>query len=372
MNAADSKEPVQVLRCEPFELDNSASILATLTSAGMAEKSIGHFGVAVTYVQRGKEHTRRLVLKVKPHGNAIVEMLAGLAQACGDPLAAVYPAYKKRSGFQHTHRQEGKVYGELSSPLFPRLFGLYEEEEKEQFLILMECLEEVALLNSVMQPEDWTDAHIRAALEQIAAWHATYLVKPLPLTEGAKADAPGKEYMQALTPLWEALLQNAAAGSPDLYPAERVAKMQSVIASIPDYWEALEAMPKTLIHNDLNPRNTCFKTNAGKLLFCVYDWELSTAHVPQYDVVEFLSFVLDADRYHLRPEYIEFYRKALAQHTEAYAGKALFYEALKGAAYDFGLHRLGMYMMAHRIGPYPFLPRVVESYFNMLEQLEAL
>ncbi len=88
--------------------------------------------------------------------------------------------------------------------------------------------------------------------------------------------------------------------------------------------------------------------------------------------MELLSFVLDADRYHLRPAYFEFYRNALAQYTDAYAGKALFYAAAKGAAYDFGLHRLGMYMMAHRIGPYPFLPRVVNSYFNTLEQLEAI
>ena len=372
MNACNPEQPVRVLGCTPFNLDNSASILATLTAAGMTEKSIGHFGVEVAYEQGGKQHSRRMVLKVKPHGDAIVEMLAGLAQACGIPLAEVYPNFKRRSGFQHTHRQELEVYGTLSSPLFPELFGLYEDADKGQFLILMECLEDVDLLNSVMTTEQWTDAHIRAALQQIAEWHAAHLDTELPLDAAARADAPGKKYMQDLTPLWNALLQNAAAGSPDLYTHVRVAQMQQAIEAIPNYWTDLEQMPKTLIHNDLNPRNTCFKTVAGKPAFCVYDWELSTAHVPPYDVVEFLSFVLDADRYHLRPAYFEFYRNALAQHTNAYADKSLFYTAAKGAAYDFGLHRLGMYMMAHRIGPYPFLPRVVESYFNTLKQLETM
>ncbi len=87
--------------------------------------------------------------------------------------------------------------------------------------------------------------------------------------------------MQALTPLWKSLLQNAAAGSPALYTPQRAAHMQQVIAAVPDYWTNLKQMPKTLIHNDLNPRNTCFKGVGGKLHFCVYDWELSTAHVPQ-------------------------------------------------------------------------------------------
>jgi hypothetical protein len=372
MNTRNPEQQVRVIRCEPFSVDSSASILATLTAAGIAETTIGHFGVAVTYEQGGNVYARRMVLKVKPHGDAIVGMLAGLAQACGSPLSDVYPAYQKRSGFQHTHRQELEVYGTLSSSLFPEIFGLYEDSEKEQFLILMECLEEVTLLNSVMQPGIWTDAHIREALEQIAQWHALHLGHPLPLDAATQADAPGKEYMQTLTPLWKALLQNAAAGSKELYTETRVAKMQALIEAISEYWLALDAMPKTLIHNDLNPRNTCFKTVAGKRSFCVYDWELSTEHVPQYDVVELLAFVLDADRYHLRPEYFEFYRRALAQHTNVYADNTLFYAALKGAAYDFGLHRLGMYMMAHRIGPYPFLPRVVDSYFNTLEQLEGV
>ena len=35
----------------------------------------------------------------------------------------------------------------------------------------------------------------------------------------------------------------------------------------------------------------------------------------------------------------------------------------------FGLHRLGMYLMAHALSPYPYLPRVVASYFDTLAQL---
>ena len=130
-------------------------------------------------------------------------------------------------------------------------------------------------------------------------------------------------------------------------------------------------MPKTLVHNDLNPRNTCFKLVEGAPVFCVYDWELATYHVPQYDVIELLCFVLDADRYHLRLIYLEFYRNALHELTGLCADKEVFSRGAELAAYDFGLHRLGMYMMAHSVSPYPFLPRVVNSYFDTLTQVRG-
>ena len=132
-------------------------------------------------------------------------------------------------------------------------------------------------------------------------------------------------------------------------------------------------MPKTLVHNDLNPRNTCFKRRAdGRLQFCAYDWELATYHVPQYDVVELLCFVLDADRYHLRAGYLEYYRQCLHARTGRFADPAAFRTGFDLAALDFGLHRLGLYLMAHTVSPYPFLPRVVDSYFDTLTQLQPL
>jgi aminoglycoside phosphotransferase (APT) family kinase protein len=177
--------------------------------------------------------------------------------------------------------------------------------------------------------------------------------------------------MQQLTPLWEALLTNASR-SAGLYSASRVQELRQAIDQIPTYWAALDAMPKTLIHNDFNPRNTCFKTVGGELQLCAYDWELATYHVPQYDVVEFLSFVLDEERYALRLGYLEHYRQALHTLTGSYADADEFRTGAGYAALDFGLHRLGMYMMAHTVSPYPFLPRVVNSYFDTLAQLQPL
>ena len=211
------QQNMRVIDCQPFVLDNSASILAVLTAAGSAEARIGHFGVSVMFTSNDEQHTRPLVLKVKPHGDAIVQMLTNLAQACGGQLAEVYPRYQHLTGFQHTHGRELDVYGTLSSALFPQIFGIHADTQNGTYLILMEYLEEVELLNSVTAPATWTDNHIRQTLRQMAAWHAQHLGQKLPVEPTYWTDAPSRQYMIELSPLWTALLENAAEKFPDLY-----------------------------------------------------------------------------------------------------------------------------------------------------------
>ncbi|XWW44076.1 aminoglycoside phosphotransferase family protein [Fibrella sp. USSR17] len=359
------EKAIQVFDCQPFSIDNSASILAVLT-AGVSDKLIGHFGLIVDVDMDGQRQTRKMVMKIKPHGGEVAAMLQGLAVACGGQLAEVYPAYAKLTGFYHSHGRELEIYSHVPADIQPDIFGVYADEPNGTYLILMEYLDEVTLLNSVMSPESWTDEPIRQALDQLAGWHAQHLNRQLPINTVYWTDAPSRDYMLKLTPLWKALLHNAAESFPDLYTPKRVATLAEVIQAIPDYWRELERLPKTLVHNDFNPRNTCFKTVAGGLSLCVYDWELATFHIPQYDVVELLCFVLDEDRYALRQTYLDYYQHSLHSLTGHYADTQAFRRGFELAAFDFGLHRLGLYMMAHTISPYPFLPRVVNSYFDTL------
>lgn len=361
---------IQVLEVIPLSVDNSASILSVLT-AGRSARPIGHFGLRVTFLTDGVEQTKNMVMKIKPHGREIVEMLYALAQGCGENFANVYAAYKELTGFQHTHMRELEVYSKLPSAMQPIIYGLYADPGQEFFVILMEYLQEVELLNTVMAPEQWSDSHIREALRQMATWHAAHLGKKLPLDKTYWDDAPSAAYMLKMQPLWEALLTNAASNFPDLYTPERVKILKEAIDNIPQNWAELAQMPKTLVHNDFNPRNTCFKREGDAISLCLYDWELATWHVPQYDLVELLSFVLDGDRYDERECYKEFYRQELARLSGYYSDKEQFEKGFALAALDFGLHRLGMYMMAHTVSPYPFLPRVVNSYFDSLYSAES-
>lgn len=366
MQEYQPQKAIAVKAVERFDIDNSASILAVLTAA-KTRRAIGHFGLKVTYREGSAERVRKMVMKIKPHGTEIVNMLNGLAQACGGQLAGVYDTYKTKTGFQHTHAREQEVYKKLSPPFGPHIYGLLTDDEHGVYAILMEYLDDVELLNSVMQPALWTGTHIKAALVQLAAWHASMLFTTADLDMRLWDDAPSLSYMQELAPLWQALLDHAAFRFPRLYTKERAQLLRIAIDGIPGRWGVLAGLPKTLVHNDCNPRNACFKAVNGVKKFCLYDWELCTFHVPQYDIVELLCFVLDENRYGLRAGWIEFYRQELSRHTGSYTDAAQFNYEFQLAAYDFALHRIGMYMMAHTISPYPFLPGVVESLFDCLE-----
>lgn len=363
---------IKVQSVKQFPVDNSASILSTL-NAGTTGQEIGHFGLEVSFTKDGKPCSKRLVMKVKPHGDITSAMLKGLSQLIGEPLVTAYEPFTKLTGFQNTHMRELEVYKKLPTSLQPEIFGLMEDRSNNIFLVLMEALEDVDLLNSVMEPEKWTAEYIEESLSRIARWHSTHLGNTSTLNKHYwNQDVPSKEYMMKLQPLWEALLKNAALNLPEVYTKENVGLLENAIEKIPGYWEVLEQQPKTLIHNDFNPRNICFKNSGGSPRISLYDWELATFHVPHYDVVEFLSFVLIPENYDQRLRYIEYYREELNRLTGRFEDSKQFQKTFAFAALDFGLHRLGMYMMAHSVSPYPFLPRVINSYFDTLKQLKHL
>jgi hypothetical protein len=353
----------EVRAVRPWSLDSSTSILSNLT-AGRTAQPIGLFGLEVELRETDQPwRTQRMVLKAKPHARAICQMLTGLAQACGGAVAEVYPAFEYRTGFGDTHRRELAVYAAApagpAAALLPRVWGTHADDATGSYLVLLEDLSDRELLNSVLTPAHWTDAHLRAALRQLAAWHAHHLV---PAGTAPPEAAPAT--WPQLAPLWEALLNHAGRHFPDLYSAARRQFLARAIQDIPANWATLQTLPKTLVHNDLNPRNTCFRPGPdGQPQLVAYDWELATYHVPQYDAVELLAFVLGPDRYHLRAGYFEYYRQQLHAHTGRFADQTAFAEGTRLATLEFGLHRLGLYLMPHALSPYPFLPRVVESFF---------
>lgn len=372
MRGQFSGSEIKIHDVTQFPVDNSASILSTL-NAGTTGQEIGHFGLEVNFRKDGKNYSKRMVMKVKPHGDVTSAMLRGLSQLNGEPLISTYEPYTKLTGFQNTHMRELQVYKKLPASLQPEIFGLMADGSNNIFLILMEALEDVELLNTVMHPEKWTAEYIEESLSGIAKWHATHLDQ----THGLDMrywndDVPSRNYMRKMQPLWEALLKNAELNLPEVYTKENLEILKNAIGMIPTYWDVLEKQPKTLIHNDFNPRNICFKNSGGSPRLCLYDWELATFHVPHYDLVEFLSFVLIPENYDQRLKYIEYYRGELNRLTGRYEDREEFQKVFSYAALDFGLHRLGMYMMAHSVSPYPFLARVINSYFDTLKQLKHL
>ena len=359
---------VEVHAVEPYAIDNSASILVTLT-AQETERLIGHFGLLVDW-QYADEHRRdRWVLKVKPPGSEIAAMLAGLAHACDPALGKVYAGYSQTTGFANTHLREIEVYRRLAHPIQPTLAGYRLDPAQDTYELLIEDLSEHDMLNSVMKVEQWTDRHVRRALSDLAAWHVFAKAELHQLEASAWQDTDHPTYWQQQTPLWRALLESGRTRFPEAYSEALYQALSDGLLKVDQLEAQFAALPKTLVHNDANPRNACFRADGS---FCLYDWELACRHVPAYDVIELLSFILTEDRYAHIGDYVAHYRAQLVSLWPAWRDEDCWRQSLQLAWYAFGWHRLGMYSMAHAVAPYPFLPRVFRGYTAMGKYLGLL
>jgi aminoglycoside/choline kinase family phosphotransferase len=146
-------------------------------------------------------------------------------------------------------------------------------------------------------------------------------------------------------------------------------RQQELIASIPEWWARLEAMPRTLIHNDFNPRNLGLRCGAAGPTLCVYDWELATVHLPQHDAAELLAFVLspEAERDEVA-RYVELHRRAVLEAGGSVPDAATWREGFSLAARDLLVNRFSLYLMAHTARHYGFLERSLRT----LRRLVAL
>ena len=92
-----------------------------------------------------------------------------------------------------------------------------------------------------------------------------------------------------------------------------------IISNLKTIWSELESAPRTLVHNDFNPRNICINPGTGgddRRRLCAYDWELATVNVPQRDVAELLAFLLPADApVQQRRFFAEYHRQELEKAT---------------------------------------------------------
>ncbi len=356
---------INVYDVEQFDIDNSASILVTLTSES-SDEFIGHFGIRVTYSINGNTATKKMVMKVKPHGTAISEMLNGLSSMCSEDVHKEYEKVKNITGFYDTHDKEIFIYENASSNMFPLIYGSYINEQENVYVLLMEYFEDAILLNSVMDTEAWDVSKIQIGVDAMLAWHKINTGNTTWYTSNYN-DYRTEEQIQKLQATWQALLNNATEKFPELYSNTFTQKLTKGIKEIRVLWTELEYVPKSVVHNDFNPRNAYFKIKENlDPAICVYDWELATIHFPMYDLVEFLSFTASSLSDDELLYFIRYFQAEMASNVELYEEDSIFNACLLCSIYDFGLHRIGMYMMAHSVSPYPFMPHVLKNYERLL------
>jgi hypothetical protein len=354
----------------PYHTAVEGSVMKDIERAGVDQRGV-HTVHEVSWRMTGTSGRSRFLVKSKPTDHDVIRGMRGMAMLCGEPIASLYEVHQYRLGFRNCHIRELAIAG-LDDPRFtsitPEFLATWRDDTHGAFVIVMEFLEDVTHLNSAKQPQLWQPEHIRTALRDIARFHALYLGREEELKQTEWLDITTAAMMQEMAPLWEAILHHNARQFPAVFTTDRVGRLSSAIEQLAYFWSAIEAAPRTLVHNDFNLRNVCLRPIGDAHRLCAYDWELATLHIPQRDVCEFLSYVLPPGTPRsVRLDYVDDHRRALEEASGQTFDPKDYARLFDLACYDFAINRLALLTIAQGLNVYEFLPRVLHSHLEYLD-----
>jgi hypothetical protein len=355
---------------EPIATGDGASILSELTARRLGKR----VGVLHRRIHHDAGHTD-VVVKVKPLDAEVMLMMHSMAAACGRGVADAHARFRAETGFAGCHIRELALYRQRD-PRFvahvPKVYDIVRDDAREAFVLVLERLEDVRLMDTADDPSGWTSTDIETALRGAGALHAIWMGRETELAQQPWIGIPPTaRRMAAMRPLWDALTEHAAVEFPWLMPDDEMARHRRLIAELPTWWAELEAMPRTLIHNDFNPRNLAIRNpivDRRSPILCCYDWELATIHVPQRDSAELLAFVLSSDaEVDEVLHYVELHRRALADAGAAVPDAKCWRIGFALAARDLLVNRFAMYLMAHAFRHWGFMDRSLATLRRLID-----
>jgi NADP-dependent 3-hydroxy-3-methylglutaryl-CoA reductase len=352
--------------------DYESGSVSEFTSALASQKLVGLLPLTATYIDKGSDRELNLVVKSKPLDAEVALAMNKVASLCGGEVAAAFGRWRDRVGFEGSHVRELGVYGAATGGLravMPRVYGMHEDPEREAYVLLLEDIRSsgVILADSADDASGWSTERIDAAIRGIAGAHAVWLGRERELlAQPWLGHVPSTESALEMTELWRAIAAYAAGMFPMWVDDGTLRDAERAIADIPSFWPELEAMPRTLVHNDFSPRNIALRASDNSLV--AYDWELATLHVPQRDLAELLAFVLtpEADEATVL-HHVEVHRHALQEAAGVELDGALWRRGYRLALRDFALSRIGLWLIAHAERSYPFLHRVVPTMRRLID-----
>lgn len=358
---------LRILEADALECDASASIIAEALSREANDKLVGLYLLRCEYrAADGGVRIAEAVAKVKALDEEAI--LAGnkAASLCGGDLAHEYSRWREWTGAKGSHTRELAIYRQADPRLravLPRVHGVHEDPRREAYAVVMERLDEAGtiLKDSTDRPDAWASDQIDAALKGIAGVHSIWLDREQELlAENWLGPFLTAARMAEMRPLWRALVEHNSRQFPHWIDVEARSRLELSIEGLDRWWAAIEELPRTLVHNDFNPRNVALRARDETLV--AYDWELATLHLPQRDLAEFLAFVLPPDVEEATVEgHLEVHRAALEAAAERELGEEEWRHGYRLALRDFELTRLQLYMMGNVQREFSFLDRLVAT-----------
>lgn len=366
---------IVVTNTAPLEIEKTGcSIICDLT-AERVNKIIGHYPYQLTL--EGEKNPVNVMVKIKPLDTEVILMVNGIMSMGHPGLATSYNKFKKSMGFRGCHLRELAIMSQ-TDPRFvrnaPKTYMTVQDDTRESYVLVQELMENMELMDSADDTSDWTPEHINAAIEGIAEVHAIWYGSEDELAEKEWImDEPNSENMQEKIYLWEMLGTHASEDFPEWFCENDMARFINRIHKLKDWYGEIDAMPKTLIHNDFNPRNITFRRENGQLRLCAYDWELATIQIPQHDLAELLAFTLQPDfEQNDVEQYIENHRQALQQQTNSDIDPIQWRRGFTLSLFDLVINRIPMYIVSHSFRHYEFMERVQMTLRKLLDHEGAV
>ena len=365
---------LKVDKAEPIkDVKMGSSIISELT-ARKVNKLVGHLPFRISYRNgAGERRADDVIVKVKALDTEAVIMVNGMAAMCGRNLATAHRRFQDRTPLAGSHVRELGIYKQ-TDPRFvqhaPVVYEVHEDPNREAYVLVLERLQNMVLMDSADDTSGWTRRHIEAAIGGAAQLHSIWYDRESSLSKQSWLGPVNAtcESMVEMTELWEALGSHAAEEFPEWFSRYDLAHHRRLVRGIGNWWKRLDAMPKTLIHNDFNPRNICLRPTGDALTLCAYDWELATVGVPQHDLAELLSFVLTPNATAEEvSHYVELHRQLLERAAAVPIDRAAWVEGFKLSLWDLVVNRVSLYMMAHTFRHYGFMERVVATLRRLVE-----
>jgi thioester reductase-like protein len=351
-------------RLAPFEA--SGSIITEIASWRFG----GHLGIyGVTQAQPGSDDAS-FVLKIKARDDEAVTTAVEVAAVAHPELAHLLERFSDQFQLLGAEARETSFYSDAPAKLLefaPRCHAQGRDPESGRAMLLLDRLDDVELLNSVDQPHLWTDEYLTAAVRNLATIHALgyadATAERTTILGVQRLDPDG--ILQAL-PLYQSLTQICEPYFREWAGTKLVLQARELIADIPTWVPRYACHPRTLIHNDCNPRNMAFRRKDQCLNACWFDWELCALAPPQRDLAELLCFTLNAvDAQEQSRKYVELHRQQLSACVGCDIDPDSWNEGFQLALAELMLRRLTFYTLLHCSIRQSFLPRVLKNWSAM-------
>jgi hydroxymethylglutaryl-CoA reductase (NADPH) len=363
-NLLNNEHIVSLSWRDQHQLENG--IITNITRK-ISNKLIGFIPL---HIQLSNGSDERILIKSKALDSEVIKGLHLISASIDTALADLIKLHQKQLEYNQCHLKETVIYEHLQQAGFvamPKYLGKYTHTQREIHLLIQEWIktEHIALSNSENHPENWTDDWIQVSLSSIQTAHKVLESLPQSRPDLFNEFKPWHS-LNLYGKLMNILIEECA----DIDHIEALQDINDSLLTLESDHAAVR-WPKSLIHNDFNPRNVLMR-NSG--MPCIYDWELAMIDFPQRDIIEFLSFVLPEDfsaqslMLYLKEHYQEIVQRKGPGHELDFEE---YLKATEMAIKTYICCRVSFYEVSGIVAKYDFSPRILAVSLRMHQIIES-